>query len=128
MPDGREHAHVETALGDQDLRGVGLDAGDRAQQLDDLGVRGEHELDPLAQVLQRGVERVDVREQLRDHDPVMLDREAALERLAELRDLRAHLALGELSELLGIGDAGQQRFEHRPRGLRVASSTRRLRA
>ncbi len=32
-----------------------------------------HELDPLGQVLQRGVERVDVREQLRDHDPVMLD-------------------------------------------------------
>ena len=37
-------------------------------------VRGEHELDPLAQVLQRGVERVDMREQLRDHHPVMLDR------------------------------------------------------
>ena len=73
MPDRREHGHVETAFGDQDLRGVRLDAGDRAEQLDDLGVRGEHELDPLAQVLQRGVERVDVREQLRDHDPVMLD-------------------------------------------------------
>jgi hypothetical protein len=51
-----------------------LDAGDRGEQLDDLGVRRKHELDPLAEVLQRRVERVDVREQLRDHDPVMLDR------------------------------------------------------
>ena len=83
------------------------------------GVWREHVLDPLGQVLQRGVERVDVREQLRDHDPVMLDREAALERVVELRDLRAHLALGQLGELLGIGDARQERFEHRARGLRV---------
>ena len=82
MPDRGEHAHVEPALGDQDLRGVLLDAGDRAQQLDDLSVRCEHELDPLGEVLQRGVERVDVREQLRDHDPVMLDLEPALESLA----------------------------------------------
>jgi len=91
VPDGREHAHVEPALGDDDLRGVRLDAGDRAQQLDDVGMRGEHELDPLGQVLQLGIERVDVRQQLRDHHAVMLDREAALQRLAELRDLGAHL-------------------------------------
>ena len=30
-------------FGDQDLRGVDLDTGDRAQQLDDVLVRGEHE-------------------------------------------------------------------------------------
>ncbi len=82
MPDGREHGHVEPAFGDQDLGGVCLNAGDRAQQLDDVGVRSEHELDPLGEVLQCGVERVDVREQLGDHDPVVLDREAARERLA----------------------------------------------
>ena len=52
MPDGREHGHVESAFGDQDLRGVDLDAGDRAQQLDDLRVWGEHELDPVAEVLE----------------------------------------------------------------------------
>jgi hypothetical protein len=56
VPGGWEHGHVETALGDQDLRGVCLDAGDCAQQLDDLGVWGEHDLDPLGEVLQRGVE------------------------------------------------------------------------
>jgi hypothetical protein len=61
-----------------------------------------------------------VRQQVRDHDAVMLDREAALEPFAELRDLRAHLALGELGELIRIADPGEQRFEHRPRRLRVA--------
>jgi hypothetical protein len=105
VPDRREYRHIESALGDQHLRGVRLDAGDRAQQLDDLGVRFEDELDPFGEVLQRGVERVDVREQLRDHDPVVLDREAAGERLFELRDLEAHPGLGELGELLGIGDS-----------------------
>jgi hypothetical protein len=60
VPDRLEHAHIEPAFGDQDLGGVDLDAGDRAQQLDDAPVRGEHELDPLAEVLERGVEGVDV--------------------------------------------------------------------
>ena len=62
MPDGWEQRHVQAAFGDQDLGGVRLDAGDGAQQFDDLGVGGEDELDPLAQVLQRDIERVDVRE------------------------------------------------------------------
>ena len=82
VPDGREPCHVQAAFGDQDLGGVSLDPGDRAQQLDHVRVRGEREFDPLAEVLDRGVERVDVREQLRDHDPVMLDLEAARERFA----------------------------------------------
>jgi hypothetical protein len=60
--DGREPGHVEAAFGDQDLGGVGLNAGDRAQQLDHMLVRGEYRGDPLAEVLDRGVERVDVRQ------------------------------------------------------------------
>jgi hypothetical protein len=35
MPDGRER-HVQPAFGDQDLGGVNLAAGDRAQQLDHM--------------------------------------------------------------------------------------------
>jgi len=58
-----------------------------------------------------------VREQLRDHDPVMLDREAALERVFELRDLGAHLSLGELSELFWVRNSGEERFKHRASGL-----------
>jgi hypothetical protein len=83
-------------------------------------VWGESEFDSLGEVPKRRVERVDVRQQLRNHDAVMLDREAALQRFAELRGLGAHLALGELGELIGIADPGEQRFEHRAGGLGVA--------
>ena len=106
LADGREHGHVQAAFSDQYLCGLGLDAWDRGQQLDDVGVWGEHELDPFAEVLQFGIERVDMRQQLSDHDAVVLDREAALKCFAQLRDLGAHLAFGELGELLGFGDAG----------------------
>ena len=41
VPDRWEQRHVQAALGDQHLRGVRLDAGDRAEQLDHLGVRVE---------------------------------------------------------------------------------------
>ena len=60
MSDRRKARHVEAALGDQDLRGVRLHAGDRAQQLDHVLVGCERELDPLVEVLDRAVERVDV--------------------------------------------------------------------
>jgi hypothetical protein len=42
----------------------------------------EDQFDSFGQVLLCLVERVDVREQLGDHDPVVLDREATLERFA----------------------------------------------
>ena len=103
MRDAREAPHLEAAFGDQNLRGVGLDARDSAEQLDHMLVRGEHQLDPLVEIVDRGVERVDVREQLGDHDPVMLDLEAAGERLAQLRDLRSHPGLRELGQPLGVG-------------------------
>ena len=93
--------------------------GNRAQQLDQLRVRREHRLDPLVEVLDRGVERVDVRQQLGDHDAVVLDLEAAGERLTQLRDLGPHPGLRQLGELVGIGDPDQQRFKHRPSRLRV---------
>ena len=67
-----------------------VDARDRAQQLDQLPVRSQDGGDPIAEVGDRGVERVDVREQLRDHHTVVLDLEAAGERLAQLRNLLAH--------------------------------------
>ena len=63
VPGGREAAHVKPAFGDQHLRGSERHAGDRAQQLDDLGVRGEQLLDPLIQHRGGLVERVDLRDQ-----------------------------------------------------------------
>ena len=102
MPDGGEHGHVEAALGDQDLRGV--DAERRGScTAARSGRRGCGRRTPIRslEVRDRGVERVDVREQLRDHDAVVLDLEAARERLAQLRDLLPHPGLGELGELIG---------------------------
>jgi hypothetical protein len=64
--DGRKARQCPAAFGDQDLGGVDMDAGDPAQPLDQILVRGEDGGDPVA-VGDRGVERVDVREQLRDH-------------------------------------------------------------
>jgi hypothetical protein len=63
-------------------------------------VWGEHKLDPLVEVLDRCVERVDVREQLRDHHPVMLDREPTGQRLAQLRDFQAHPGLRQLRTVI----------------------------
>jgi hypothetical protein len=67
---------------------VDVHAGDRAQQLDQRSVRFQDGVDPVAEVGDRGVECVDVREQLSDHHAVVLDPEAAGERLAQPR-LRA---------------------------------------
>jgi hypothetical protein len=82
VPGGRELAHIQAALGDQYLGGAERHSGDRAQQLADPGVGGEHLLDLPVQRGDRFIERVDVREQVRHDDPVVLELEAALERLA----------------------------------------------
>jgi hypothetical protein len=115
--DGREAAHVQAALGDQHLRGVALDAGDRAQQRDRRLVRREDLVDAGIEIGDRGIEGVDVREQLGDHDAVVLDHKTAGQRLAQLRDLGAHPRLGQLGQLVGVADARQQRLEHRARRL-----------
>jgi hypothetical protein len=77
-------------------------------------VLGEHKLDPLVQVLDRGVERVDVREQLRE----MLDLEAAGS---------ASRSSGIFARILDFASSASwsgsvtpdKSFEHRARGLRV---------
>ena len=60
-----------------------------------------------------------MRQQLRDHDPVMGHVEAVGQHLTQLRDLRTHPCLGKLGQQLGLGDPRQQRFEHRACRLRV---------
>jgi hypothetical protein len=118
VPGRGEAAHVKPALGDQHLRGAHRHPGDRAQQLDDPLVWSEQLLDLLVQHRDRVIERVDVRDQLGDDDPMMVNLEAALERLSELRNLRAHPALRQLRQRLGLAHTGEQRLQHRPRGLR----------
>src|SRR6266498_3934911 len=61
-----EDAHVEAALGDQHAGGVDADAGDRAEQLDELGVGLGGSRDAGVERGDRLVERVDVGEQAGD--------------------------------------------------------------
>ena len=72
------------------------------------------------QVRDRLVERVDVREQLRDHDSVMLDLEAALPAPRVAAGIFARiLPLASSASSSGSVTPDEERFEHRSRGLRV---------
>jgi len=112
---GREHAHVGADLGDQHLGGAALDAGDRAQQLNRRLERVNLLLDPTGQRVDVLLEFLDVREHPLEQEGVVLG-EAVGERLAQLRQLLAQLALGQLGERLGIRLALDQRAHHRPAG------------
>ena len=96
--------------------GALLDAGDRAEQLNRFGERGDLRLDHGGELGDRLVEVVDVGEDAAD-DQRVLCVEAALERLAQLRQLGAQLALGELGEHVWVGGAGDQGGEHRAAAL-----------
>ena len=62
---------------------------------------GEQVLDPLAEQLDRLIERVDVRQQLRDEDPVVLDLEPVRERLLQLRVFARILRLARSANCTG---------------------------
>ena len=56
MADGREDAHVESALGDQHLRRALADARDGAEQLDHFGVGRGVLLDPVGTTVQNPID------------------------------------------------------------------------
>jgi hypothetical protein len=56
-----------------------------------------------------------VGEQPRDENAVVADVEPARERLLKLRDLLRHPTLGGLGQDGGVGDAGEERLQHRSR-------------
>lgn len=113
---GREGVHVAAGLSDDDLGGAPLDAGDRAQQLDRGGERGDLLFDRLGELGDRLVEVVDVGKDPPANQSV-LGLEATLQRLAQRGQLGAQLALGELGEHSRVGGAGDQRGEHRAAAL-----------
>ena len=81
MTAGREPGHVRADLRDHDLSGPPLDPWD-AQQDRHRGLRRlQRRDDPLVDLADRFVEMVDVREDLRDQEPVMLA-ELRVQRLA----------------------------------------------
>jgi hypothetical protein len=111
VPGGRERRHVGTDLG-QDAFGAALpDAGDRAQQFNRRCERADLLLDRVREAVDLLVEEIDVRQDRADPERVMRI-EAALERLAQRRDLLAHLAPCEIGEHLRVGRSTHERVEH----------------
>ena len=82
---GREDAHIDAGLGDQDLGGTLLDARDRHQQITLARETADPLLDLGRELADRFVQKVDVRNDLR-HDQRVLGVEATLERFPTYRD------------------------------------------
>ena len=127
MARGGEHAHVEADLGDDVLRGAGLDPAKRAQQVNRWLKRAQLFLDRVREPLDLLIEEVEVREDRADQQRV-LGVEATLERLAQRRELRAQPALGQLGQHLGIGRALDTARRASPGRRRRGCRSRRSRA
>jgi hypothetical protein len=113
---GREAAHVDPDLGDDDLGGALPDAGDGGEPAELLIERAE-------QFGHLPVESADARRQVVDmgevftqHDPVVFG-EAAFHRLAQLVELGPELGLGEVGEDLRFDHPVDLGIKHRPPGL-----------
>jgi hypothetical protein len=76
-------------------------------------IRGELGLDRLGEQLDLLVEEVQVGEDRPDQERVVCIK-ATLERFAQRCDLRAHPALGQIGQDLGVSRARNERVEHRP--------------
>ena len=117
VPGGREHGHVDADLGDDAPRRCGAATPGIVHSSSTAGrERAELLLDRVGEPVDLLVEEVEVGEDRADHQRVM-GVEAALQRLAQRRELRAQPALGEVGEHLGVGRARNERVEHRPAGL-----------
>ena len=116
MLGGCEGGHIDADLGDQHLGDALFDAGDAHQQVTLGSERAHPLLDIGREAVDRLVEKVDVREDLPDHERVLV-LEAADERLPERGDLRAQLSARELREHGRVGGAGHERVEHVAPGL-----------
>jgi hypothetical protein len=114
---GREDGHVQTDLGDQDLRDPAPDTGDGHHQLHQVRDRAQQHLDPLIDFDDRGLQEVDVGEHLGDQHPVVLEAEPVGQRLPQGGDLRSQPALRQLGQHGRVLLAGQQRGQDRPPGL-----------
>ena len=111
----REHGHVDADLGEDVLRGTGLDPAQRAQDVNCALKRAQLFLDCVREPFDLLVEEVQVREDRSDQQRVQR-LEATLERLAQRRELGSQPALREVGEHLGVGGALAERVEHRPAG------------
>jgi len=93
MAGGREDRHVGADLGDDVLRGAGLDPAERAQQLNGGLERAQLFLDRVGQPLDLLIQEVQVSQDRADQQrPPGV--EASLERLLELRERSSRIGLG----------------------------------
>jgi hypothetical protein len=115
MPRGREAGHVGPDLGQDDFGGAPVDTREGVEQLDLRRQRGEALLDLPRQPLDGVLEVLNVREQFPD-DERMVRAEAPLQGLAQLGELLAQLAAGEVGQRRRIPGALDESGEHRPAG------------
>src|SRR3954454_3806053 len=111
VPRGREPGHVGADLSDHRFGTAALDADGCAQQLNRRRERADLLLDRVRESVDLRIEEVDVREDRADPERVM-GVEATFQRLAQRRDLLAHLPARELREYLRVGGSTNERVEH----------------
>jgi hypothetical protein len=109
---GRELPHVGADLGDQHLSGAPVHPRDRGKQRHLVRERGDHLPDPCRQQRDRLVQVVNVRQDLRDQQPMMLGAEPALERLPQRRQLGPQPPPGQLGQHRRIIGAADHRLQH----------------
>lgn len=115
MGGGGEPGHVQADLGDDDVGGDRVDAGDLAEPGDRVGVGGDLGADPGVDGGDVGVDGVDAAEHLGEQECVVVG-EVAGERLLQFGEFGAQTAAGVLGQYLGVALAGDQRGEHVPSG------------
>src|SRR3954471_12729152 len=120
---GREAGHVGADLGEDALGGPLADSGDGVEPVTGLGERdaglagvlGEQIVDVLVQLRDRALQVGEVVQAEPDQQGVVVT-EAAAQCLAQLGELLAQQALGQLGEDVGVAFAGDQGGQHRPSG------------
>src|SRR5436305_880964 len=120
---GRKAGHVGADLGEDALGGPLADRGDGVEPVTGLGERdaglagvlGEQIVDALVQPRDRALQVGEVVQAEPDQQGVVVT-EAAAQCLAQLGELLAQQALGQLGEDVGVALAGDQGGQHRPAG------------
>ena len=124
MPGGREAAHVAADLGEDRRRREDTDAGDRAQQQDQLAKghlsvlrRRVHALDPSIDlpidVLDRRIRCIPLCEMQLQQEAVMIG-QPPMQSIVEFLGRRLDAAMGQGRQLMRVAHAGDHGLDHPP--------------
>ena len=100
-------------VGDDGLGGALADPGDGVQPVTGHRERGDHLVDSRIQLGDGSLQVLQVGKRQPDQQPVMVA-EPARQRLAQLGELLAQLALGQLRQDLGVALPTDEGGQHRP--------------